>query len=375
MEEKIDINLADVETLASLPGIGQAKATKIVEYRTDVHSFEEIIELAAVPGISERMVRQIADLIVVNETADVETNDVERSGQSAEALDRQAVNSENETEPLDEPEEAVQLAEETNEPTEQVVEDALETREAMQEEPPVVVMLDEQPQPEPTSPPEPAAAPEQTNQPQTPEIIERRVVERAPGKHWHWGQQILGVIVGAVLGAFFTLLLLFLLNGTLRFADDSRTTDLQLQLDDETSAIRQSQSSMADEMGALTGRVAELENDLAASGEAIDAVGGDVADLQDETAALYERLEAIDLSAEKFDTFLTGLRDLLVTLQGPAPTPTSTTTISGTATITTTLTPEGTAVSPTSTPTPTSQTPDGGEPTRTPRPTATPIIE
>ncbi len=375
MEEKIDINVANVETLASLPGIGQAKATKIVEYRTNVHPFEEIIELAAVPGISERMVRQIADLVVINETTDIETNDIEQISQSAEEPDRQAVNSENETELLDEPEETDQVEEETIEPEVGSNEDLSETNEAEQADPPVVVMLDEQSQPESTPTPEPVAAQGLPDQQQTPEITERRIVERAPGKHWHWGQQILGVIVGAVLGAFFTFLLLFLLNGTLRFAGESRTTDLQLRLDDETSAIRQSQSSLADEMGDLTGRVAELENDLAASGEAIEAVGDDVTELEAETAALNERLEAIDLSAEKFDTFLTGLRDLLVTLQGPAPSPTSTTTISGTATITTTLTPEGTAVSPTSTPTPTSQTPEAGGPTRTPRPTATPIIE
>ena len=36
MDEKIDINQADVDTLASLPGIGQSRAEKIVAFRKQV---------------------------------------------------------------------------------------------------------------------------------------------------------------------------------------------------------------------------------------------------------------------------------------------------------------------------------------------------
>jgi HAMP domain-containing protein len=209
-----------------------------------------------------------------------------------------------------------------------------------------------------------------------PEVIERRVVETVQRRHFHFWQQFLGVMTGALIGSLLTLLLLYFFNGTLRFAGESR---VQLQLDEETSAIRQSQSLMTDEIGELAGRVAELDNELATSEEAIGAVEEDVSGLEDETAALSERLETIDLAAEKFDNFLIGLRDLLVAIQGLPPVPTATVTISGTATISATIsgtvTPEGTAATMTPTPTATGPTPEGGVPTRTPRPTATPLIE
>jgi hypothetical protein len=207
-------------------------------------------------------------------------------------------------------------------------------------------------------------------------VIERRVVETVQRRHFHFWQQFLGVIAGALIGSVLTLLLLYFFNGTLRFAGESR---VQLQLDEETSAIRQSQSLMTDEIGELAGRVAELDNELATSEEAIGAVEEDVSGLEDETAALSEQLETIDLAAEKFDNFLIGLRDLLVAIQGLPPVPTATVTISGTATISATIsgtvTLEGTAATMTPTPTATGPTPEGGVPTRTPRPTATPLIE
>lgn len=62
---KIDINKADVATLAQLDGIGAKLAARIVTYRETVHPFTEIMELAAVPGISEQMVYALEDEIVV----------------------------------------------------------------------------------------------------------------------------------------------------------------------------------------------------------------------------------------------------------------------------------------------------------------------
>lgn len=373
MDEKIDINRADVETLASLPGIGLKRAARIVEYRTAVHPFEEVIELTAVPGISERMVREIAEQITVNGAGLEETADVIAAETAVEgvAVIEPGANGE---EPVG-AEVPVDLADidadaESADLGEPVLTDEVEVNEPDEEEPPVILSM-----------PTPAAErleagwePEAAVSTPAPEIIERRVVESVQRRHFHVWQQFFGVAVGALLGSLLTLLLLYLLNGTLRFAGESRATSLQLQIDEETSAIRQSQGIMADEVGELTGRVAGLDNDLAASEAAIGVVEENVSALEEQTAVLGEQIETINLTAEKFDAFLTGLRDLLVTLQGVPPVLTTTTTITGTTTptgtIAITVTPEATV-----TLTPTAASPEAGSPTRTPRPTATPLIE
>lgn len=64
-DKRININEADENSLVQLPGIAQALATRIVEYRENIHPFEDIEDLAAVPGISKRMVRNFADKITV----------------------------------------------------------------------------------------------------------------------------------------------------------------------------------------------------------------------------------------------------------------------------------------------------------------------
>ncbi|MCB0032687.1 MAG: helix-hairpin-helix domain-containing protein, partial [Anaerolineales bacterium] len=68
--EKININTADEEALVTLPGIAEGLAKRIIEYRENVHPFEEVIELAAVPGVSERMVRKFEDLVTVGDVDD-----------------------------------------------------------------------------------------------------------------------------------------------------------------------------------------------------------------------------------------------------------------------------------------------------------------
>jgi competence ComEA-like helix-hairpin-helix protein len=62
---KIDINSASVVELESLPGIGPEKANAIVQFRGDYGLFLSIDELNYVPGISEKMIEQFRDLVMV----------------------------------------------------------------------------------------------------------------------------------------------------------------------------------------------------------------------------------------------------------------------------------------------------------------------
>jgi len=62
---RVDLNRASQEELESLPGIGPAKASAIIDHRGSVGPFEVPGDLRAVPGIGERTFQQLADLVTV----------------------------------------------------------------------------------------------------------------------------------------------------------------------------------------------------------------------------------------------------------------------------------------------------------------------
>lgn len=67
-EEKsnlININTAGVELLCTLPGIGEARAKAIVEYRESKGNFETIEDIMQVSGIKDSAFGKIKDLITV----------------------------------------------------------------------------------------------------------------------------------------------------------------------------------------------------------------------------------------------------------------------------------------------------------------------
>lgn len=63
--EKININLADAAALMTLPGIGQAKADAIIEYREANGKFTSITDIMKISGIKESVFSKIEDLITV----------------------------------------------------------------------------------------------------------------------------------------------------------------------------------------------------------------------------------------------------------------------------------------------------------------------
>lgn len=61
----VNINTADADTLATLPGIGQVLAERIVAYRRQNGSFRAIEEITNVEGIGEKKAEAILELITV----------------------------------------------------------------------------------------------------------------------------------------------------------------------------------------------------------------------------------------------------------------------------------------------------------------------
>ena len=62
----IDLNTADVDKLCEIPGIGEAKAKAIIDYRNRNGKFAKTEDLMLVPGIKEGTYEKIRDYIKVN---------------------------------------------------------------------------------------------------------------------------------------------------------------------------------------------------------------------------------------------------------------------------------------------------------------------
>ena len=397
MSEKIDVNTADAAALTTITGIGPALAERIIEYRETVHPFEEVIELAAVPGISEKMVRGFEDLVTVQPAPSAldEPEEVILLGapDEPEALLPAELPDDTREEPVvvdttesDQPGEmeAAPVAEEEDELEEPIVETAVV------DEAEADASVAEEDEAAETGSPEiedlPLAEP---MNPAMPDPDLYAVAPTQPPADWEAKTQrrgclnaLVGATFGAILGAVLTLAILAALNqGSLSFA--ASDTELRQQLNTEII-------SRTNELNRLSTRVSlaatqeaaanqSLQTDFAATSEALNEQLANseevINELTTRSGELEQRLEEVAGAADTFTGFLDGLRLLLADLE------------EGTATVTPTPAPEEETVSPTPTPTPASgetltpaattavsptETPTGA-PTRTPQPTATPF--
>jgi len=62
----VNINTASLEQLKTLPGIGEAKAKDIINYRESQGQFSSIEDLKNVPGIKDGVFNKVKELISVN---------------------------------------------------------------------------------------------------------------------------------------------------------------------------------------------------------------------------------------------------------------------------------------------------------------------
>ena len=64
-DSKVNINTANKEKLATLPGIGEGTAEKIIEYRSKTGKFKTIDEIKKIPGIGESKFKSLKVKITI----------------------------------------------------------------------------------------------------------------------------------------------------------------------------------------------------------------------------------------------------------------------------------------------------------------------
>lgn len=73
-DQSIDINAASAEQLAqSLPGIGPAKAARIVQWRKDNGAFRNVEQLQEVKGIGEKTIEKLRNFVRIGSAADAQS--------------------------------------------------------------------------------------------------------------------------------------------------------------------------------------------------------------------------------------------------------------------------------------------------------------
>ncbi len=73
---QVNVNMAAAEELELLPGIGQATALKIIDYRTANGPFTSIDDLAKVKGIGDAKLRDMRNFIKLEGTSDYRLTEI-----------------------------------------------------------------------------------------------------------------------------------------------------------------------------------------------------------------------------------------------------------------------------------------------------------
>ncbi|MHB0859541.1 MAG: hypothetical protein ACYC5M_18480, partial [Anaerolineae bacterium] len=149
-------------------------------------------------------------------------------------------------------------------------------------------------------------------------------------------RDLLLVLLGGLLGALLTLLIIALLSGSLRLASRSEVEALSRNLGtmqtnqelafaeiDALRALSERQARRIEQLEPLIERVAELEvqvqaaeSAVASLGERLDASEGRLDEIDQAVTTLQTQVEEVRSAVERFDTFFTALRDLLIDMQG-----------------------------------------------------------
>ena len=67
-QERVDLNSADEQELTAIPGIGEAIARRIVEWREEHGPFRRVEDLLKVKGIGEKSLQRLRPHVTVGES-------------------------------------------------------------------------------------------------------------------------------------------------------------------------------------------------------------------------------------------------------------------------------------------------------------------
>lgn len=341
LEVYVDLNEAEVEDLARIPGVGQELARRIL----DARPYEQVEDLRKVSGIGPSTLENMRPYVRVPSSTDedllpVEVEPDEQPGVRDEEVSEGVVRA---TEVLEEDEEGVELlpepegeelVDEEDVPTEDLLPVEVEPDEApgMEDEEVsekvvrATEVLDQDDELEKLPPPAPEEAPEEARPLTAPPDRFPNMVTRA---------QALWLALGAGLLSFLLSLavalgILAAINGSLRFATPQDVREISRQvsgINDQVGTVQGDLDGLRvrlDNLETIGGRVVELE-ELAAGLEAdLSQTESDLETLANQSETLASEVDSLQEESDSVMGFLEGMRTLLDDLFGPETTPEST---------------------------------------------------
>lgn len=383
----VELNQADADELAGLPGIGPGLAGRIVTYREENGPFLFAGDIRQVAGIGDAIYADIADRVTVTVPSASDLNTGIRAEDEPDNGAGPSDDAESETpkEPGDDGSLPVSTEQEPAEaamtystppplPTTTAEHTALmETEEEAEAPtpPPLAVSATPQTPPEEfqseieeesteasttddtepeTEEEEDATMPEPLEEDETEAVsetqvsseTERKSRRREPGMSWVW-TAILGAVAGALLGMLLSLLVFAGINGSVDVGQSQAMVGMRGQMNElnvELDAVQGDVSTLQGDVAGLRERVEVLSGLTARMEQAEDALETftvEIQALQDETESLTtslgtladdvaemgETLDAVQAETEKATSFFEGLQQLMQDVFGQTAEPES----------------------------------------------------
>ena len=300
----VDLNQADVKTLMTLPGIGEKMAERIIHYRETVRPFQSPVEITTVQGISMAMYQELAARLTVSAP---DTSTIEERSTSATSTPN--------------------VKEIKVETTDQV------SHEGTADEGYLLMWGEQSAEDKPAK-----TAPAESEDREETYVIETSQPSNDPT---NFRRPWILMVVGALLGAFIALALMYAVNGgTLRIADHPKVVGLESEL----GALKQREFALTETMETLRAELSQYETlntQLQSSKAEIEvlkqsrdnltgqinlleaenkALATQTATLEQKLSSAAQQIATLEEDTDRFDGFLSGLRDLLSVDSDPVPT-------------------------------------------------------